>query len=331
MKWAQIGVLGASLAIAACGGGDGTFGQTGGSQPAATLKIDNTNAQQAARITFQAVVDGSSIAGIGGAGFVADSPGGFQAATRAQDPSGLILDVVSYIPFGPEIEFCNGVDDTNGTITLSGDIAIPGTLTPGDTFRIEYDFCDEGFGEVIDGLIELTVVDFAGDLLNQSYLLAMGAVITDLQIATAADTITGNGDATVTLDTRQAPYIEAGVSGSILTIDSNTSSESLRNYSSDQTFDGNQVPAVYTLAAAGALETTQLAGNVIYGTGPDFVGLGENYPYTGVLLVEGDASSVRLVAVDDQNVRIEIDADGDGTFEGMIEMTWDEFAGAGGA
>ena len=107
-------------------------------------------------------------------------------------------------------------------------------------------------------------------------------------------------------------------------MDANASSETLSNYSSSQTYDGNQVPAEYTLAASGTLDSTQLPGPVRYATGPDFVGFGENYPQQGTLTVTGDASSARLVAVDAENVRIDIDADGDGVYEESIELLWSE-------
>ncbi len=326
MNWARLSVLGISLAIAACGGGSGDPFSNGGTPPSASFKIDNSNAVATARASYNAAIDSSDLAGIGGgAGFSASAPGGLQTATHAREASGLILNVISYVPFALDPENC-GPDPSFGTITLSGDIAALGTLTPGDTFRVDYDMCDQGLGEVIDGVIDLTVVDFSGTLDPPLYMLAMDAVITNLQVVTAADTVTGNGDARVTLDTQQAPFVSAGVSGTSLTMDANASSETLRNYVSSQTFDGNQVPAEYTLAASGTLNSTQLPGDVTYGTDPEFVGLGENYPQSGSLLVRGDASSVRLVAVDDQNVRIEIDTNGDGTVDETLEMTWDEFA-----
>jgi hypothetical protein len=42
------------------------------------------------------------------------------------------------------------------------------------------------------------------------------------------------------------------------------------------------------------------------------------------LLVEGDSSTARLIAVDAENVRIQIDNNGDGTVDDTLEMTWDE-------
>ena len=56
----------------------------------------------------------------------------------------------------------------------------------------------------------------------------------------------------------------------------------------------------------------------------NFVGNEGEYPNTGVLLVRGESSSARLVAVDATNVRIEIDNNGDGTTDEIIELTWAE-------
>ena len=40
------------------------------------------------------------------------------------------------------------------------------------------------------------------------------------------------------------------------------------------------------------------------------------------LLIEGEESSARLIAIDDVNVRIEIDINGDGTTDEAIDTTW---------
>lgn len=321
MKPARLNVLGASLIIAACGGDDFVGVDTGSTE---TLKIDSGNAAVAVRVSYQAALDAGDLAGIGGGlGLSGSAPDGSAIAIQAADPGGLFLDVVSTVPVGPDVTFCNGVDDTSGTITVTGDIQTPGTLTPGDTFSIDYDMCDEGLGEIIDGLVELTIGDFSGDLLNGLYQVAMDAVLTNLQVTTATDSVTGNGDLSVTLDTTRAPLVTAGTSGTRLTMDANASSETLTNYSSSQTIDGNQSPADYALGAAGTLNSTRLTGTVTYATGPDFSGSGLDYPDAGRLTVNGDGSSARLVVLDNTNVRIEIDTDGDGTVDESVDMTWD--------
>ena len=323
MNYARLSVLVAALAIAGCDG-NATFV----SAPAATsdsFKIDSGNGVLTAQVSYEAALDSSSLVSIGSpVGLSVAAPNGSSIATQVGDPTGLALDIVSLVPFGPDVYPC-GVG--LGTVTMSGDIETAGTLTPGDTIRIEYDMCDEGLGEVIDGVIDLTVVDFSGELLLQTYMVAMDAVVTDLQVMTPADTVTGNGDATILLDTEQTPFVEASVSGTRLTMDANESSETLSTYASSTSFDGGQVPAEYTFGASGTLDSTQLAGIVTYATGPEFVGSDLNFPHSGELTVQGDESFVTLVAVDDQNVRIEIDDNGDGTVDETINMTWVEFLG----
>jgi hypothetical protein len=61
---------------------------------------------------------------------------------------------------------------------------------------------------------------------------------------------------------------------------------------------------------------------VVYSTPVTFEGFDDGYPHIGELLVTGDDSSLRLVAVDEVNVRIDIDPDGDGTVDTSIETTW---------
>ena len=324
MRSSPVSLIALLLLIAGCGGSGGsTFG---GTPPVATsFPIDGSNGVAVTRLSWEAAVESGGLADLGSAaGLSGSAPNGSAIASRASRDEGLLFDVVSMVPFGPDVFPCDG---GTGTVTVSGDIALPGTFTPGDSFLIEYELCDEGFGEVIDGSISLTVRDFAGDIFLGTYLLGMDALVDALSVATAADTIVGNGDATITLDTTETPFIQANVSGTSLSQDSLSSSETLRNYSSSQTFDGNLSPAIYTMDASGTLDSSQLPGDVVYSTETTFTGNEGEYPNTGVLLVRGENSSARLIAVDATNVRIEIDSNGDGTADEIIELTWAELEG----
>lgn len=326
MKRLPISLLATALLTSACGGGDGS--PFGGTDPVSdSFGIDSGNGVAAARQSYAAVLASGGIAELGGPAGLSSAPtDGSAVARQAITPDELALDVVSLIPFGPDVEPCLG---GTGTVTLSGDIAVPGTLTTGDVFRIEYDLCDEGQGEVIDGVIELTVRDFSGDLFLGTYLLSMDALIETLSINTGTDTLIADGDATITLDTQDTPYIATSVSGSGITQSSNAGTETLTGYSSNQTLDGNQDPAEYTMEAAGRLDSSQLPGVVDYSTVTTFRGFVPAYPREGSLLVRGDNSSARLVVVDDSNVRVEIDSNGDGEADDVIDLTWDEFLAAG--
>ncbi len=316
MSRVRLSVLSASLLLAAC---SGSSDRLGGAGPAAgALGITPANGQTAAQIAWASVVTSSEFTDLGGSlGFSAATPGGFSKATQTQ-PAGFLINVMQKVPFGPDVFPCL----TSGTITISGDIADPLTLTNGDTFTVESTMCDDGAGEVVDGLIEFTVGDFTGDILAGTYLLSMDAVVTDLQVMTVTDTITSNGDATVSLDTSTPGFVSAGTSGTSMTTDSNASSETITNFQSSQTVDGNLQNLPFTLSAFGTLETTQLDGFVSYSTPTEFSGEGIAFPSAGELLVEGANSSARLIAVDDVNVTIEIDGNGDGVTDETINTTW---------
>ena len=321
MNLARLSVLSASAMLAACGSGGDQFG--GAEPPTTAFAITSANAATTTRVSWEAVLASGDFGDLGGSlGLTATAPGGFAKPSVAHKASGSLVNIVQQVPFGPDLLPCL----SDGTVTLSGDIANPGTLTFGDTFRVVYEFCDDGAGEVIDGTIDFTVGDFTGDLLTGLYMLSMDAVVTNLQAITGTDTITNNGDVTITLDTMQAPFIYAGASGTSMTVDSSASSETLRNFSSNQTVDGNLQTLPFTLAASGALDSTQLEGIVRYSTPVEFTGEGLDNPSAGVLLIEGENSSARLTAVDNINVTIEIDSNGDGVIDATIDMTWDDLA-----
>ena len=330
MNLARLSVLSASLTIAACGGsgdfgdiaGGGGFG--GGGTSTTTYAITAANAPTATRASWEAANGSSSFGSAGGQVVSTGSPGDFAKASPAKRSLGHIANVLQKIPFGPEVSPCL----VDGAVTLSGDIADPLTLTTGDTFKIVFEACDDGFGEVIDGTIDMTVREFTGDLLVGTYQLSIDTVTTDLQVFTASDTITSNGDATVTEDTTRTPFIESGVSGSSMTVDYNGMSETLSNYSSSQTIDGGLQPLPYTLSAAGTLDSTELDGVIQYSTPVTFAGEGLDYPSSGSMLVTGLDSAARLTALDSVNVTIDVDIDGDGTYDETIETTWAELLGA---
>jgi len=318
MNLARLSVLSASVMIAACGSGGDQFG--GGQPPTTTSAINSANALAVTRVSWEAVVASGDFGDLGGGlGLSATAPGGFAKASVLQKVGTSVVNVAQQVPFGPDVLPCL----VNGTVTFSGDIANPETLSVGDTYRTVYELCDDGAGEVIDGAIDFTVREFTGDIiLTGLYMLSMDAVVTNLQVVSGTDTITNNGDATVSLDTMQAPFIFAGVSGTSMTVDSNASSETLSNYSSSQTVDGALQSLPFTLTASGTLDSTQLAGVVSYSTPVTFAGEGLDYPSSGALLVVGQDSSARLTAVDNVNVTIEIDSNGDGVVDATIDTTW---------
>ena len=312
-----LSILGASLVIAACGGGDGTFGES----PSASFPITSANGEDVVRVSWEAANGSGAFTDVGaGAGLSGSVPGAQEAAVGALGPEDIVVDIVSLLPIPPQSFGCAG---GTGTVTLSGNVADPSTLSRDDTFSIVYDQCDDGAGTVTDGAVNMTIVEFSGDLFLATFLVTADTIADNLSLTTDGQTVMGSGDATITIDTTQVPFVSTGVSGSSLVQTTDTSTGSLTNYASDLTYDGNQVPAEFTMHTSGTIDSTELPGAVTYTTEVTFTGYEGSYPHTGTLLVEGENSSARLIVIDAENVRIEIDSDGDGTADDTIDTTWD--------
>ena len=319
MKRISLLAISTAMALAACGGG-GDGGLTGPVSPPSDLSINSGNGQDVARASFLAAARSVDLAGlVGNSGVVADSGGGVFKPTARGAIMKPVRTAISSVPFGPETLPC----DVSGSITVSGDLANPTTLSAGDVINIDADNCNDGLGEVIDGVIAFTVDAFSGDIFSGLYDMTMSLDITNFQVTTAEDVLMSNGDTSVTLDTLDTPAVSASVSGFSLTTDGNSSSESLTNYASAQTVDAGVSPSPFTMTSSGTLDSSQLDGVVNYATPVMFQGFDSDYPGSGELLISGANSSARLIAVDNINVRVEIDSDGDGTIDDTIDTTWD--------
>ncbi len=318
MKRLLVTVLGTSLLLGACG--DPLFPEE--TEVTTTGSITPANALETARASWQAALASGNFAAIGSPlGLSADSSGGFSKPGNSGIVEGHVANLLQKVPFGPDEFPCL----SGGTVTISGDIADPTDPTRfsvNDTFRVVYAACDDGIGEILDGAIDFSVVDFAGDLQAGTYMLAMDAITTDFQVAAGGQTSVSNGDTTVALDTMQTPFIDVGTSGSSMRVDLNSRSDTLINFQSNQTVDGNVAPAPYTLQASGTLDSTLLNGSVRYSTVDTFQGVGTEFPNQGRFRVRGSSSSLDLVAIDNINVDIEIDTNGDGTVDVTITTTW---------
>jgi hypothetical protein len=331
MKRASVSLLISLVFVAACSGGAGSYNNANPPPPAG-FDITPTNAMQVSQVAYQSVVTSGDIAGLAGSsGLTANSGGNFSKPTL--DARGTFASLLQKIPFDPtSVQAPFGPTSlpcaVSGSLTISGDLANPLTLSAGDTIRADYDNCNDGLGETIDGTLDFIVDVFAGDIFTGLYDMTMTMDLIDFQSTTANDVLLANGDATATLNTMAAPYVEASVSGNSMTTNTNGTSESLTAYSSAQTLDAGLDPAPYTMIASGTLDSSQLSGAITYSTPVMFEGLGSDYPHAGELLVAGSDSSIRLIAVDNVNVRIEIysNVDGTGTPDDTILTTWAELA-----
>ena len=313
--------------LAACGGGgDGDGNGNNTPEPSAPMSISAANALLVAQVTYQSASSSGDLTDLAGStGFTGNAGGGL---TKPGLGSPGLIDYFMQVPIGP-VELACAV---SGTFTVSGNLNDPlgGTLSAGDTFTAEYDACDDGVGEVLDGILEFVVDAIEGDFAGGLYDLTMTMELTNFQSTTDADVLMANGDGTATINTLATPYVEASVSGNSMTTDTNSDSQTLTLYASAQTVDTGVIPSPFTLTTSGTLDSSQLTGSVTYSTPVMFEGFDANYPHIGELLIAGDASSARIIAQANAiDVVIEIYSNTTGTGEpdSTINTTWTELAG----
>jgi hypothetical protein len=312
------------LMLAACGGSDDeNTGAPDNPAPGAAIGISSTNGLLVAQVAYQSAASSGDIADRATSTGVTGSSTDPRAQSLVAGSS--VIETLLLIPI-PETQLPCAV---SGTLTISGNLADPTTLTAGDTIAAQYDACDDGAGEVLDGRLDFEVDALEGDMLSGAYDLTMTMLLSDLQSTIGTDVLLANGDGTATINTLAAPYVEAFVTGGSMLTDANGSTELLTDYSSAQTVDTGVSPTPYTLLAAGTLDSSQLGGSVEYSVTVMFEGFDANYPHVGELVIVGDTSSARVTAQSNAiDVVIEIysNTTATGTPDSVINTTWTELA-----
>jgi len=313
------------LLLTACGGGSSV---PAGIQPptgnGTGLVITSTNAKPAVKSAYGSAQQSMRTGGmVTGAGLVASNGGGLQKPYLEARLPDLLTRAMQKDPLGPDVTDC----EAGGTTTITGEVANPQLLSPGDQINVVSTDCDNGLGAVANGRLEMTVVSFDFDLSTLGFLLVMNVQLVDFEVVTASDIVLSNGDSTVTIDLSGIPLAVTSISGNSLTVQTNSETETTSNFSSTQTVDTSVSPEPYTLVSSGTINSTELGGVITYATPVTFQGAGTDYPFAGEFLVTGaNGATIRLVALDSINVRIDTDTDGDGIVDVTEDATWAEIA-----
>jgi hypothetical protein len=108
-----------------------------------------------------------------------------------------------------------------------------------------------------------------------------------------------------------------------LSISDGTSTETLASFSLEQTIDG--ITGAYTLTVSGRISSSIFSGAVDFSTTVDLEGSGDEFAVMGQLVITGDANAtITVVVLDGQLIRLNVDSDGDGETDEVIETSWAE-------
>lgn len=323
MRYASSLAVVTALIFAGCdGSSDGGSSNPPVAAPPPDIALSSGNGMEVLQVAYSTASGAGDMAGLVTNTGISAEPGSIAKGPLPGQLTKPLTNAISRIPFGPETLPC----DVSGSITVSGNLANPLTLSANDTINMDADNCDDGLGEITDGLIASLIRAFSGDIASGLFNMTIRMDITNYQVTTANDVLLSHGDITVMLDNTTPGYLSASVSANAMTTSSNTGSETLYSFMSAQTIDTRVSPSPYTMSASGTVDSSELGGVVGLSTPVMFEGFDNDYPSRGELLVTGEGgSTVRLITIDNVDIIIEIDSDGMDPADETINTTWVEF------
>lgn len=212
--------------------------------------------------------------------------------------------------------------DVAGTVTVSANIASETTLTAGDSITLTYADCDDGTTRV-DGEFAMEVTSFSGDFASGLFSLGIDVTLTSFQVAAAGETFSADGDISFLTDTTASPTISTTVSADSLTVSGSGETNTLLDYVLMQMSDA--VTGEYSRATSGTLTSSAFDGSVTFTTQVELTGTGDGNALSGEVLITGaGGASIHVVVLDGTGVRLNVDVDGDGEIDEIVDATWEE-------
>jgi hypothetical protein len=217
----------------------------------------------------------------------------------------------------------------SGTVALTWDDRDNnGQPSVGDVWAFVFDQCQDNPTDVLNGSVTATFTSIGATTLptfsarlsfsqlsdeaingRHGMTLNGNAVLDYVQTSTTAERlkVTADGDVVAAVHTH-LPY---------------TDTVTLRSgFVQDAAYDSTT--GLTTTTMNGSIQSQTLGGTVVTSTvTPIVVADSDSYPRSGVVKALGSAGEVRLTAVSASQVRIELDADDNGTFESSYTDSWD--------
>jgi hypothetical protein len=276
-----------------------------------TSTINASTAPVIAREVIHAVTGFGSVAITPGSQFVSMAPFGL---IKLQAVSG---------DFGPTDVNCAAA----GTAAVSGTIASAGTFSAGDLLTAAFTSCARA-GEVLDGSLDVAIATY-DELPGDAYLLTATVTETGLARNAGGNTYTGDGVIDVSHDYRYTSqgFTYLNATATSFTVGQGGVDRLLSGASVYGEIMASAPPVTIVRSSSGSVSSPAIDGDYVYqSVTPDtfvFDADPATGPVSGALQVTAsDGSILTIVAIDDLNVRLEVDYDGNGFADTMIDTTW---------
>jgi hypothetical protein len=299
----------------------------------APVTISATNAEEVAAASYKTTA-GLEGGGSGATGFLTGAV--TQTSSTRFDTVDVLMSQAKRLP---QLASANTAASLTGAVvsetmdcTISGSISMTvddadnnGQLSDGDSMSFTANNCTEEGGMVMKGSVSMNNVSVTGDPQTplSAFSIRLSIQVNNFTVTEGAESVALNGGMTMAESTSDGVSFTHSITGSSIQVTEGGVAASLSNFSIEATEDNNTLANTLDLNAT--VSSPEIGGSVTIVTDTVFQGDGlSDYPSSGQATITGaNNSSVALIAMGSDNVRLEIDADGDGAADTFVETMRD--------
>lgn len=220
---------------------------------------------------------------------------------------------------------CSG----GGSITATANDANGnGDIDNGDSAQLVASGCFEA-GATLSGTLAMSFSGVSGDPLSDVFGVTAAVTLTNLRAVTGAGDVTGNGSMTLVINSTGANRLALDIQVPVLVtsgqIGGLADTMTLQNWRIVSSTAPTVTGIATTITASGTTISTALEGKAVtVATVVPLVVLESDlYPSSGQFTATGAAGSkVRVTALNASTARIELDENGDGSYERSVDRAW---------
>ncbi len=317
-----------TAALTACGGGGDSSPTTPTPPTSPSATLTASNYQQVARASVQGsmFLSGTNNIAVSLSGRSASRPtsAALEQVRRISAAGRLRPSAVKVDEFACEV---------SGKVLLSiNDANNNDKLDVGDSFGLEAQDCRDSDTSVSKGKVTITIREVTGDFGAGTYGAKLELKLEGFTEVEGNETYTGDGSMIINVtqsgasntSTLEVPRLAVTSTQSGV-----TSTQSMTNVRVSEEYRTDNAGTTIITSVNGTLATTELGGQAV--TLETLTPLraleSENFPNVGQMVVSGGGNSrMRITALNKTQVQLELDANGDGTYEDSVVKLWTDLS-----
>lgn len=230
--------------------------------------------------------------------------------------TGVALTETEACPSGGSITYAENDRNNNGRVDA------------GDSATMTANRCNLGNGVIMNGQLSMVANSVVGDGDTPPFALDATITFNQFEVSSGSSKATGNGEAVINLSAQSYVKLKTKLKTQAFTLAISNANvqtqQTLKSYTATSEVDGS----ITTASTDGTLITSNLGNKSILIATPTAFTINNSlarYPYQGVMNINGaNKTAVRITAIDSTSVKLELDADGDGSYEVNQILPWSQ-------